>query len=164
MKRNQGFTLIELIIVIVILGILAVTAAPKFLNFSGDAKASVVKGIEGSVKASLALVNGKAQLAGTANSAVSCFDPATNTVTAGTTCASPLVGLVYGSPSADEASLKAVAELSDFKFTVDTGVVYIGADSVDTSTTPASPACYALYTPATSTAAATVEAVTTGCK
>ncbi|MDP4983974.1 prepilin-type N-terminal cleavage/methylation domain-containing protein, partial [Pseudoalteromonas tunicata] len=32
MKKQQGFTLIELIIVIVILGILAVTAAPKFLN------------------------------------------------------------------------------------------------------------------------------------
>ena len=38
MKRNAGFTLIELVIVIVILGILAVTAAPKFLNLQGDAR------------------------------------------------------------------------------------------------------------------------------
>lgn len=37
MKNNQGFTLIELIVVIVILGILAVTAAPKFLNLQDDA-------------------------------------------------------------------------------------------------------------------------------
>ncbi|MGL4204867.1 MAG: type IV pilin protein, partial [Aeromonadaceae bacterium] len=35
MKRSAGFTLIELVIVIVILGILAVTAAPKFLNLQG---------------------------------------------------------------------------------------------------------------------------------
>ncbi|NOH79251.1 type II secretion system protein [Vibrio sp. RE86] len=35
--KTQGFTLIELVVVIVILGILAVTAAPKFLNYQGDA-------------------------------------------------------------------------------------------------------------------------------
>ncbi|WP_219592386.1 prepilin-type N-terminal cleavage/methylation domain-containing protein, partial [Aeromonas salmonicida] len=37
MKKQAGFTLIELVIVIIILGILAVTAAPKFLNLQGDA-------------------------------------------------------------------------------------------------------------------------------
>ncbi len=37
MKKNKGFTLIELVVVIVILGILAVTAAPKFLGISRDA-------------------------------------------------------------------------------------------------------------------------------
>ena len=37
--RQQGFTLIELIVVIVILGILAVTAAPKFMNLTSDANA-----------------------------------------------------------------------------------------------------------------------------
>lgn len=40
--KAKGFTLIELIIVIVILGILAVTAAPRFLDLSSDAKANVV--------------------------------------------------------------------------------------------------------------------------
>lgn len=35
MKRSAGFTLIELVIVIIILGILAVTAAPKFFEFAG---------------------------------------------------------------------------------------------------------------------------------
>ena len=43
MKKQGGFTLIELVVVIVILGILAVTAAPKFLNLQDDAKNSGVK-------------------------------------------------------------------------------------------------------------------------
>lgn len=37
MKRNFGFTLIELVVVIVILGILAVTVAPRFFNLQRDA-------------------------------------------------------------------------------------------------------------------------------
>jgi prepilin-type N-terminal cleavage/methylation domain-containing protein len=40
MKNKQGFTLIELIIVIVILGVLAVVAAPRFMNLSDDARRS----------------------------------------------------------------------------------------------------------------------------
>ncbi|BFN31164.1 hypothetical protein VHTUMSATKI_13590 [Vibrio harveyi] len=36
--RNKGFTLIEMVVVIVLLGILAVTAAPRFLNLQDDAR------------------------------------------------------------------------------------------------------------------------------
>ncbi|CAK6715203.1 18.1 kDa type 4 prepilin, structural subunit of mannose-sens (fragment) [Vibrio harveyi] len=36
--RNKGFTLIEMVVAIVLLGILAVTAAPRFLNLQDDAR------------------------------------------------------------------------------------------------------------------------------
>ncbi len=45
MKQQKGFTLIELVAVIVILGILSVTAAPRFLNLQQDARIAVMKNI-----------------------------------------------------------------------------------------------------------------------
>ena len=51
MKKQAGFTLIELVIVIIILGILAVTAAPKFLNLQDDArKSAAADGVKASLQ------------------------------------------------------------------------------------------------------------------
>ncbi|MFD2178855.1 type II secretion system protein [Veronia pacifica] len=49
MKRQGGFTLIEMVVVIVILGILAVTAAPKFVSMQEDAKTGALNGLKASV-------------------------------------------------------------------------------------------------------------------
>lgn len=63
-KRAEGFTLIELIIVIVILGVLAVTAAPRFINISRDANIAKLKTLEGAVKSGANLVRVKATVQG----------------------------------------------------------------------------------------------------
>ncbi|WP_295890687.1 type II secretion system protein [uncultured Vibrio sp.] len=57
MKRNEsGFTLIELVVTIVVLGILGVTAAPRFLNMGDSARTSVVEATSGSFKSAIDLV------------------------------------------------------------------------------------------------------------
>ena len=60
MNKQNGFTLIELVVVITILGILAATALPRFVNLQGDARRAKLQAAQGAISGASALVHGKA--------------------------------------------------------------------------------------------------------
>jgi MSHA pilin protein MshA len=62
MQKQAGFTIIELVVVIVILGILAATALPKFVDITGEARTSATQGVAGALGSSSA-INYSASLA-----------------------------------------------------------------------------------------------------
>ncbi|AMQ44726.1 prepilin-type N-terminal cleavage/methylation domain-containing protein [Aeromonas sp. HMWF036] len=97
MKKQAGFTLIELVIVIIILGILAVTAAPKFLNLQDDARYSAAQGVQAALQSSSQMIYSKAAIAGLENTA----SGATVSVAISTT---DTVKTNYGYPVTDEVA------------------------------------------------------------
>ncbi|WPC75248.1 type II secretion system protein [Vibrio porteresiae] len=158
MKRQGGFTLIELVVVIVILGILAVTAAPKFLNLQDDAKKSALQGLKGAMDGAAGIVYGKAAVEGKDSG------DSVQTLDSGIT-------VLYGYPTATSAGIGASV----------TGLTSDWTSYANTSTSPASfvatfssssitdasgvtgTSCYVSYSQATSAAAASTLVVDSGC-
>jgi MSHA pilin protein MshA len=68
-KRQSGFTLIELVIVIVILGILAVTAAPRFIDISSDAKRASRSAMVAAIRTAVTLAYSKCMVSYSCNGA-----------------------------------------------------------------------------------------------
>ena len=165
--RSQGFTLIELIIVIVILGILAVTASPRFLDLTGDARVSTLQGVEGSIEGAVSIVNGRALIHSLTGGTGYFDDDNDNTQDANE------IGLVNGYPDAE--SLVLALELDD-SFTVVTGdtIVRIYPDDInahsvtgDTFSGTNAQNCYIQYTESTGAntrpAIADLDSTTTEC-
>jgi len=63
-RKQQGFTLIELVIVVVILGLLAATAIPRFLDVPKDAEDATVEGVAGGFATSVGLVRAQWEIEG----------------------------------------------------------------------------------------------------
>lgn len=155
MKRNAGFTLIELVIVIMILGILAVTVAPKMLGVSSDARASTLEGMKGAVNSASSLVFAKAAMSSAhLKSTVAVED-------------SPVEGvaLAYGYPVSTEEALKKVLDLEegDWTFYEEEDFVAISPKGIEYSETEEEQ-CFMSYKQATSASSKpAVELKTKGC-
>lgn len=84
MKNQSGFTMIELVVVIVVLGILSAVAVPKFIDLRGDARTASVKGIAGGL-ASATAINYAAKVTNksSVNTTAGCVDATATALTNG---------------------------------------------------------------------------------
>jgi MSHA pilin protein MshA len=142
-SQASGFTLIELVVVITILGILAAFAVPKFIALDSQARVATINGLAGSVKSAASLARGMSMATG-------------NTATV-TMEGSP-VALVNGYPDSTAAGIpNAVnASSSDFTYTP-------GAAAGSWAKVGAPGTCTVTYTPAPAGGAPTVVTNVTGC-
>lgn len=157
MKQQSGFTLIELIMVIVILGILAAVALPKFANLRGAAVVASVNGLRGSVN-SAAVIAHSQWLIAPATAAIEGV-PVTyvngypDTLTIG-----PLAGVANAT---DYTTIPASsAATANTPITTATQAAFIPAAAVGTT---AGLTCFVMYTQAAAGGAPTVTATTGGC-
>lgn len=145
MKRQEsGFTLIELIAVVVILGILAATAIPKFVDLSNDARKAKLAAAAGALSSASAMAHGKFLVTSPAPT-TAVFENVT-------------VTFVNGYPNA--ASIAAAAGLVAADYTLTTSGTTLTVSPVGV-TTPAS--CQVVYTEATSSAAPTIVQTNSNC-
>ncbi len=153
MKKQGGFTLIELVVVIVILGILAVTAAPRFLNLQDDAKNATLEGLRGAMSGAMGISFGKTAIDGIERNQF-VVSTQENEIDG--------VQHSYGYPTASDANGigAAIDQSGDFVELSTTGT--IGTDATIVYGIDNYTGSCVRYTEATSSAIATVEVIVPG--
>ncbi len=139
MTKQRGFTLIELIVVIVILGILAATAVPKFVDLQVDARNAVMQGVAGSINTAKELVRARWLANGSATSVLVSLD-GTNNVVVDTTLGYPAattlgIGAAITLPTGVAQTLGVFTytgfSLCTVTYDATTGVVTVGATATN---------------------------------
>jgi MSHA pilin protein MshA len=155
-SKQKGFTLIELVVVIVILGILAVTAAPKFIDIQDDAKTATLQAVKASMQSAATLVHSKSLIKGNEDTDRVAVLPPNVTVNGKELLISYGYPIAEYIPDTTKPLLASWNDLidveADFKTTsldvsgTPTYFVYLGED-VAAATAPSQ--CYASYTETT---------------